>query len=123
MDPLSPVLLLRMKRIWLGTFDMSEEAAFEYEREALNIKGLDVITNFLCYVVTEDATTPDEVYCQPSPDLCSSKTSRFDELHSVILANMASDSGSSILGIITLPPPPIPLERQMMLLLNKRKED
>ncbi|KAE8681541.1 Ubiquitin-conjugating enzyme 28 [Hibiscus syriacus] len=33
-------------RVWLGTYDTAEEAALEYDRAAVRIKGPDALTNF-----------------------------------------------------------------------------
>ncbi|KAE8699792.1 Ubiquitin-conjugating enzyme 28 [Hibiscus syriacus] len=33
-------------RVWLGTYDTAEEAALEYDRHAIQIKGPDALTNF-----------------------------------------------------------------------------
>ncbi|KAE8733288.1 Ubiquitin-conjugating enzyme 28 [Hibiscus syriacus] len=34
-------------RVWLGTYDTAEEAALEYDRAAVRIKGPDALTNFV----------------------------------------------------------------------------
>nr|KYP72983.1 hypothetical protein KK1_005590 [Cajanus cajan] len=36
----------RPKRLWLGTFDTAEEAATEYDRAAVKLKGPNAVTNF-----------------------------------------------------------------------------
>ncbi|KAI9116650.1 hypothetical protein K1719_012308 [Acacia pycnantha] len=49
------------KWVWLGTFDMTEEAAFEYNKAYLKIKGPNVVTNFLSSVITEDIATSEAI--------------------------------------------------------------
>ncbi|KAE8721476.1 hypothetical protein F3Y22_tig00015910pilonHSYRG00034 [Hibiscus syriacus] len=34
-------------RVWLGTYDIAEEAALEYDRHAIRMKGPDALTNFV----------------------------------------------------------------------------
>ncbi|KAK8537946.1 hypothetical protein V6N13_096258 [Hibiscus sabdariffa] len=38
---------LRRVRLWLGTYDTAEEAAMVYDNAAIQLRGLDALTNFL----------------------------------------------------------------------------
>ncbi|KAF7816244.1 pathogenesis-related genes transcriptional activator PTI6-like [Senna tora] len=58
----------RRKRLWLGTFDTAEEAATEYDKAALKLKGPNAITNFPHSGTMEEMPVPATARDSPSND-------------------------------------------------------
>jgi hypothetical protein len=80
------------KRMWLGTFDTTEEEARRYDSETRRLRGPSAITNF--------PTTSDDRVLLPAPSL-----------HTVDGLSFAADESQPVVGSpVSTTPPPKPVD-------------